>query len=175
MTGQGAVRPGPDSDPAAGAAKSSTRRGRRSASRLAAVQALYQIELGGGDPTGVIADFLGHHQGAALDGQGLAPADSDFFQTLAQGVSDRLPEVDQILSDALSNQSVDRLDATLRALLRAGTFELMAVLDVPARASIDEYLDLAHAFFSGSEPKLVNGVLDHIARDLRPDELNQKT
>lgn len=142
---------------------------------MAAVQALYQIELGGGDPAHVIADFLDHHQGAALDGQGQAPADPDFFYTLANGVSDRLADVNRILSNALTNQSVDRLDATLRALLRAGVYELMAVTDVPARAAIDEYLDLAHAFFSGSEPKLVNGVLDHVARDLRPNDLNQKS
>ena len=144
---------------------------RRSASRLAAVQALYQIELGGGHPADVIAGFVDHHQGAALDGDVRAPADREFFQALALGASDRLAEVDRVLADALENRTVERLDATLRALLRMGAYELMAVRDVPARVAINEYMDLAHAFFSGSEPKLVNGVLDHIARDLRPEDL----
>lgn len=144
---------------------------RRSGARLAAVQALYQIELGGGDPGQVIAEFFRLHDGPELNGAPAAEADPDFFRALAQGTIDRLEEVDQVLAGALENRTVGRLDATLRALLRAGAFELMAHGDVPARVAINEYLDLAHAFFSGAEPGLVNGVLDRIARDLRADEL----
>jgi len=144
----------------------------RSASRLAAVQALYQVELGGGVPDEVVEGFLDIHQGAALDvdGPDSAPADREFFGMLAQGVSDQMIAVDRALADTLQNQTVERLDAILRAVLRVGAYELMSQKEIPARVIISEYLDLAHAFFSGSETKLVNGVLDKIAQDLRPDE-----
>ena len=142
----------------------------RSASRLAAVQALYQVELGGGAPGDVFAEFLDFHHGAALAGPDLAPADREFFQVLAHGTSDQMEEVDRLLAAALKNHTVGRLDAILRAVLRVGTYELIGLKEIPARVVICEYLDLAHAFFSGSEPKLVNGVLDHIAQSLRPDE-----
>jgi len=142
----------------------------RSASRLAAVQALYQVELGGGAPEDVFPGFLDVHHGAALDGPDQAPADPEFFRVLAQGTSDQMEEVDRLLAEALQNHTVGRLDAILRAVLRAATYELIGLKEIPARVVISEYLDLAHAFFSGSESKLVNGVLDHIARILRPTE-----
>ena len=142
----------------------------RSASRLAAVQALYQVDLGGGAPEDVFAGFLDVHQGAALAGPDQAPADREFFRVLAQGTSDQMEEVDRLLAAALKNHTVGRLDAILRAVLRVGTYELIGLKENPARVVISEYLDLAHAFFSGSEPKLVNGVLDHIAHILRANE-----
>jgi N utilization substance protein B len=105
-----------------------------------------------------------------VDGPDSAPADREFFRMLAQGVSDQMIAVDRVLADTLQNQTLERLDAILRAVLRVGAYELMSQKEIPARVIISEYLDLAHAFFSGSETKLVNGVLDKIAQDLRPDE-----
>ncbi|MBT3395873.1 MAG: transcription antitermination factor NusB [Alphaproteobacteria bacterium] len=142
----------------------------RSASRLAAVQALYQVELGGGVAEDIFEGFLDIHQGAALDGPDSAPADREFFRMLAQGVSDQIVAVDRALTNSLQNQTVERLDAILRAVLRVGAYELMSQAETPARVIISEYLDIAHAFFAGSEPKLVNGVLDNIAQGLRPNE-----
>jgi N utilization substance protein B len=144
----------------------------RSSARLAAVQALYQLELSGGIADDVIEGFFEIHQGAVLgvDGPDSAPADQEFFRMLSQGVSDQMVAVDRVLADTLKNQMVERLDVILRAILRAGSYELMSQKQIPARVIISEYLDLAHAFFGGSEPKLVNGVLDKIAQGLRPDE-----
>ena len=96
------------------------------------------------------------------------------FADLVRGVSARRTEVDDVIAGALSNQRrIARLEVILRALLRAAVFELLATADVPARVIINEYVDVAHAFFAGAEPGLVNGVLDRAARDLRPGELGE--
>ena len=148
-----------------------TRGNRRSASRLAAVQALYQIEFGGGEPDVVIEEFVDRRLGAEVDGDRYADADADFFRAVVRGGAGRSVEVAALLDDALGpERTPQRLDGILRALLRAATFELLGRKDVPARVVLDEYLDVAHAFFSGPEPKLVNGVLDALAHRLRPDE-----
>ena len=146
--------------------------GRRSAARLAAVQALYQIEFGGGAPESVITDFVDHRLGAEVDGEVYAEADSDFFRSVVRGGAGRTLELDELLTEALQPaRTPGRLDGILRALLRAAVFELLARKDVPARVVIDEYIDVAHTFFSGPEPGLVNGVLDGLARRLRPGEV----
>lgn len=144
----------------------------RSASRLAAVQAFYQIEFGGGCAEDVIAEFLEHRLGASVDGDRYAAADPDFFHAVVRGGIARAAEIETLLSDALSRQRLpSRLDGILRSLLCAAAFELLGRRDVPARVVIDEYLDVAHAFFVGTEPKLINGVLDAVARRLRPEEV----
>lgn len=145
---------------------------RRSVSRLAAVQALYQVEFGGGRPDDVIDEFLSHRLGAEIDGERLAEADPDFFRALVRGGAGRQEELDALLKGSLTkSREPGRLDGILRALLRAAAFELLARKDVPARVVITEYIDVAHAFFTGPEPKLVNGVLDNLARHLRPSEV----
>ncbi|MBM3506945.1 MAG: transcription antitermination factor NusB [Alphaproteobacteria bacterium] len=145
---------------------------RRSVARLVAVQALYQIEFGGGRPDEVIAEFVDHRFGAEIDGARLGEADADFFRALVRGGAGRQDELDALLKGSLSKaREPSRLDGILRALLRAAAFELLARKDVPARVVIAEYLDVAHAFFTGPEPKLVNGVLDNLARHLRPSEI----
>lgn len=150
----------------------SSRGSRRSASRLAAVQAMYQIEFGGGEPEAVISEFIDRRLGAEVDGDRYAEADPEFFRAVVRGGAGRTGELDALLDDALGpKRSPERLDGILRALLRAATFELVGRKDVPVRVVLDEYLDVAHAFFSGPEPKLVNGVLDALAHRLRPDEL----
>jgi transcription antitermination protein NusB len=147
---------------------------RRSAARLAAVQALYQIDLGGGAPEAVIAEFRVHRFGREIDGENYGDADTQLFAEIVAGVVERQAELDRALSGALTpDWPLERLETVLRAILRAGAFELLALAEVPARVVISEYLDIAHAFFAGKEPGLVNGVLDHIAHRLRPGDLEE--
>jgi N utilization substance protein B len=145
---------------------------RRGVARLAAVQALYQAELTGATGAEVVDEFIAHRLGRDIDGVTCAEADADFFAELVRGTLERQGEIDDLLGDALvEGWPLARLDRTLRAALRAGAFELLARPDVPARVVIDEYVDVAHAFFDGAEPGLVNGVLDGLGRRLRPGEL----
>ncbi len=145
---------------------------RRSVARLAAVQALYQVEFGGGRPDDVVDEYLSHRLGAEIDGQRMADPDPDFFRALVRGGTGRQEELDALLKGSLSkSREPSRLDGILRALLRAAAFELLARKEVPARVIISEYIDVAHGFFAGPEPGLVNGVLDNLARHLRPSEV----
>ncbi len=145
---------------------------RRGAARLAAVQALYQAEFTGAQGAQVVEEFIAHRLGRDLDGEGSARADPEFFAGLVRGTLKRRDEIDGLIGEALvEGWPLARLDKTLRATLRAGTFELLARPDIPARVVIAEYLDVAHAFFSGPESGLVNGVLDSLGRRLRPGEL----
>jgi transcription antitermination protein NusB len=145
---------------------------RRSVSRLAAVQALYQIDLSGAPPAAVVAEFQKHRLGREQDGENYGEADTALFADIVNGVIARQADIDSALSGALTaDWPLDRLETVLRAVLRAGAYELLARTDVPARVVISEYLDIAHAFFSGKEPGLVNGVLDRVAHVLRPGDL----
>ncbi len=140
---------------------------RRSAARLAAVQALYQMEMAGAPVETVIAEFL--RDGIDPDHRGAF--DEALFADIARGTTARLAELDARIGGALTpDWPLERLEAVLRAILRAGTYELAARIDVPAPVVISEYLEIAHAFFAGKEPGLVNGVLDRLARSLRPEE-----
>ncbi len=147
--------------------------GRRGLARLAAVQALYQIELTSADPGAVVSEFLSHRLGREIDGDQYADADRSFFADLVKGCTERRTDVDAIVASALpSDWPLARLESVLRAILRAGCYELLARSDVPARVVMNEYVEIAHAFFSGKEPGMVNGVLDHVARSLRAAELS---
>ncbi len=148
---------------------------RRSATRLAAVQALYQIELTGSEVDGVVEEFRKHRLGVDDEDSATEKADNRLFAELVTGVMAHRAELDALLAPALvEGWSLDRLEVVLRCILRLGTFELMACGRVPARVVISEHVDLAHAFFSGGEPGMVNGVLDRLARNLRPGELEAK-
>lgn len=152
--------------------RSATALRRRSVARLAAVQALYQIDLSGAPPASVVTEFQKHRLGREQDGENYGEADTALFADIVNGVIARQAELDSALSGALTaDWPLDRLETVLRAVLRAGAYELLARTDVPARVVISEYLDIAHAFFSGKEPGLVNGVLDRIAHVLRPGDL----
>jgi N utilization substance protein B len=143
---------------------------RRTAARLAAVQALYQIELTDASPEGVIREFAQH--GLAADGDRFGEVDEPFFADLVRGTASRQAEIDHLLREALTpDWPVERLERVLRAILRAGAYELLGCEDVPVAVVITEYLDIGHAFFAGKEPGLVNGVLDRLARTVRPGEL----
>jgi N utilization substance protein B len=144
--------------------KRGSNRSRRAAARIAAVQALYQIDLTSGEPAKVVAEFRQHR----IDG---GKADRDFFGEIVEGVSTRHVEIDALLTPLLAEGwALPRLETVLRATLRAGAFELLARGDVPARVVIDEYVNVARAFFSDKEPGVVNGILDRLARSLRAAE-----
>lgn len=142
---------------------------RRSAARLAAVQALYSMEI-----TGVTAEEALTELRDRLDGEPrgrMADPSLDLVGLLVEGATAEGALLDEMIGNALSRDwTVDRLEAVLRAILRAGAFELKARPQTPARVAISEYVDVAHAFYSGPEPGLVNAVMDKIARTLRADE-----
>src|SRR5262245_24627274 len=143
----------------------------RGAARLGAVQALYQMDVGGAPLPAVIAEFEAHRLGSELEGEQLRPADVYFFRSIVSGVVDQQRQIDPVIHAALPpTWPLTRIDLTLRAILRCGVFELLSRRDVPARVAISEYVDIAKAFFSADEPGLVNGVLDRVARDTRPEE-----
>ena len=143
----------------------------RSAARLAAVQALYQMDIAATDIADVIAQFQTHRFGS--DGEGGAPevADRLFFAELLRGVVRRQRDIDPVLDAKLAEGwRLNRLDSILRATLRSAAFELLERRDVPAKVVVNEYVNIAKAFFSGDEPKVVNAVLDRIAREQRAQE-----
>lgn len=147
----------------------SAERRARTVARLAAVQALYQMELAGTGVEAVIQEFLDHRFESDLDGEPLAEADHVYFAEIMRGVVDGQAEVDHAVTKRLAaGWRLERLDATVRAMLRAGAFELMRRPDVPVEIVIDEYVELAKAFFpEPTEAKFVNAALDGVARDVR--------
>jgi transcription antitermination protein NusB len=151
------------------ASKSETRARLRRAARLSAVQALYQMDVSGQGAASVVRQFRDHRFGHEGEPGDYMEVDEDFFEDLLIGIVERQDEVDVHISGTLKEGwRLSRLDATLRAILRAGGFELLARSDVPASVVINEYVDVAHAFFEGAEPGVVNGALDSLSRTLRP-------
>ena len=143
----------------------------RSVARLAAVQALYQMEVSGAGVEAVVREFSDHRFDRALggeEGESLAAADEIFFAELVRGVVERQRQVDAAIARRLAQGwRLERLDATVRAILRAGAFELSHRPDVPVEVVLNEYVDLARSFFEGPEPGFVNAALDGLARDVR--------
>lgn len=140
----------------------------RAAARLAAVQALYQLEMEGTALPLLLDEFHRHRLGAEIEGDQYAEAEVPFFDAVVQGVAARLDEIDAILSERLAEGwKLERLDKTMLQILRAGSWELMARADVPTGSAISEYVDVAHAFFEPREAKFVNGVLDAVAKAVR--------
>ena len=145
----------------------------RSVARLAAVQALYQMEVSGVGAEAVIREFAEHRFDRGLPAEGgedmtLATADEAFFADLVRGVVASQGEIDSAIARRLaSGWRLERIDATVRAMLRAGAYELAHRPDVPTEVAIDEYVELAKSFFEGPEPGFVNGALDAVAQDVR--------
>ena len=140
----------------------------RSAARLAAVQALYQHEMEATAVPKLLHEFHQHRLGAEIEDDLYAEADVDFFNDIVQGATARLDEIDALIAGKLAKGwSLARLDRTMLQILRAGTYELLARADVTVATVIDEYLDVAHAFFDAREAKFVNGVLDALAKEHR--------
>ena len=140
----------------------------RSAARLAAVQALYQLDMEAPTLAKLLDEFHRHRLGAEIEGDQYAEAEVAFFDDVVQGVAARREEIDGLIAGKLAEGwKIERLDKTMLQVLRAGTFELLARADVPTAAAITEYVDVAHAFFEAREAKFVNGVLDAIAKVVR--------
>lgn len=145
----------------------------RSVARLAAVQALYQMEVSSAGAETVIREFSEHRFDRDLPGESgedmtLAQADEVFFADLVRGVVEHQKAIDSAVVKRLATGwKLDRLDATVRAILRAGAYELSRRADVPTEVVIDEYVELAKSFFEGPEPGFVNGALDAVAQDVR--------
>ena len=140
----------------------------RSAARLAAVQALYQLDMEATSLARLLDEFHRHRLGAEIEGDQYAPAETAFFDDVVQGVAARRDEIDGLLAAKLATGwTLERLDKTLLQVLRAGAYELLARADVPTASVITEYVDVAHAFFESREAKFVNGLLDAVAKVVR--------
>lgn len=144
---------------------------KRAVARLAAVQALYQMEVTGAGARDIVKEFELFRLRQDLDGLTLRAIDAMWFESLVQGVVEHQRPIDHAIDEALkAGWPLARIDVTLRALLRAGVFELMHRPEVPVRVAISEYVEVAKAFFGGDEPRLANGVLDRIGRKVRPED-----
>jgi len=140
----------------------------RSAARLAAVQALYQQEMEGTPTARLLKEFHDHRLGATIEDAQYHTAERDFFDDIVTGTHARRAEIDGLISQRLAEGwTLERLDRPMRALLRAGAYELIARPDVPVASVITEYVDVAHAFFDKRESGFVNGLLDAIAKEAR--------
>nr|WP_298896914.1 transcription antitermination factor NusB [uncultured Altererythrobacter sp.] len=145
----------------------------RSAARLAAVQALYQQQMEGTALARLLNEFHQHRLGREVDdedheGEVFADAEVDFFDDIVSGFDARREEIDDLLVGKLADGwTIARLDKTMLQILRAGAYELIAREDVPAASAINEYVDVAKAFFDDREAKFVNGILDAVAKDVR--------
>jgi N utilization substance protein B len=148
--------------------RTATRSKARAAARLAAAQALYQHEMEGTPILQLLHEFHQHRLGATIEDAEYAEAEVDFFDDVVKGASARRDEIDVIIKGKLSSGwSLERLDRAMRAILRAGTYELLARPDVPAAVVVTEYVDVAHAFFDKREAGFVNGLLDAVSKDVR--------
>jgi len=144
------------------------KRARRAGARLAAVQAIYQMEQTEQSTNAVIADFMEDRLGLDAEGTPIEEADPDLFKGIVHGVVERQDDVDAAIMKRLAGGwKIERLDSTSRAILRAAVFELIDNISLPPQILLDEYVSIAHAFFEGAEPKFINGLLDAVARDVR--------
>jgi transcription antitermination protein NusB len=147
---------------------------RRGAARLAAVQALYQMDIAGAGVNDVFAEFESHWIGGEVEGEKYLPAEAAFFRDVVSGVVRDQARLDPLIDDALSRGwPLKRIDAILRAVLRAGAYELEHRKDIPGRVVVSEYVDVANAFVDREETGMVNAVLDQIGRQFRPDEFSR--
>ncbi len=148
--------------------RTATRSKARAAARLAATQALYQHEMEGTPVLRLLHEFHQHRLGATIEDAEYAEAEVEFFDDVVKGATARRDEIDALVSAKLAKGwSLERLDRAMRAILRAGTYELLARPDVPVATVITEYVDVAHAFFDKREAGFVNGLLDAVAKDAR--------
>jgi N utilization substance protein B len=150
------------------ASRNQTRSLSRSAARLAAVQALYQMEMECTPLAKLLHEFHEHRLGATIEDATYACAEQAFFDDIVSGADARREEIDALIAGKLAaGWTLERLDKPMKALLRAGTYELIARADVPVASVIDEYLDVADAFYDKKERGFVNGLLDAIAKTVR--------
>jgi transcription antitermination protein NusB len=147
---------------------------KRGAARLGAVQALYQMDLAGTGLNDILAEFESHWLGGEVEGTQYRPAEAAFFRDIVGGVVREQSRLDPLIDAALARGwPLKRIEAVLRAILRAGCYELACRIDVPARVVTSEYVDVASAFVGEDETGMVNAVLDQLARQLRSEELER--
>ncbi|WP_400767273.1 transcription antitermination factor NusB [Methylosinus sporium] len=147
----------------------------RSAARLAIVQALYQMEVAGKGLNEIYAEFEAHWIGREIEGDQYKPAELQFFRDIVKGVLDNQATIDRALDQALQGGwPLQRIEAVMRAILRAGGFELGFRRDIPVKVVIKEYVDVAGAFFGATESGMINAVLDRLARQARPEHFSEK-
>ena len=145
---------------------------RRSAARLAAVQALYQLEFAGGGAEAVVGEFNRYRFGGEQDGERLVEADPALFGELVLGTTRNRNDIDAALTAVFdAGWDLARLDLLARAILRAGAFEILMRPDIDPPLTISEYVDVAKSFFERREPGLINGILDRLARETRPGDM----
>ena len=148
--------------------KPASRSRRRSAARLAAVQALYQRQMEGTPLAKLLDEFHQHRLGHEIEDEQYVRAEVEFFDDVVSGVIAREEEIDaQLAARLTSDWRLERLDKTMLQILRAGAYELIARPDIPAGTIISEYLDVAHAFFEKGDTRIVNGVLDAVGKAVR--------
>jgi N utilization substance protein B len=156
------------------ATKDARKANKRGAARLAAVQALYQMEIAGTGINEILAQFESHWLGREVEGAQYLPAEAAFFRDVVSGVVREQRKIDPLIDEVLSKSwPLKRIEAILRAALRAGAYELDHRRDVPARVVVTEYADVAAAFVERDETGMVNAVLDQLARQLRADEFGR--
>jgi N utilization substance protein B len=145
-------------------------RRRRSAARLAAVQALYQQASQGTPQAKLLTEFHDHRLGGEVEGEQLSAADQPFFDDVVIGTLARSAELDELITGFLgSGWTLERLDRLMLQILRAGAFEMVARPDVPRAAVVSEYVDVAHAFYDSREAGFVNALLDRLGKSVRPE------
>jgi N utilization substance protein B len=156
------------------APKDGRRANRRGAARLAAVQALYQMDLAATSLSDILAEFENHWIGREVEGEQYLPAEAAFFREVVSGVVAEQRKLDPLIDAALVHGwPLKRIETVLRAILRAGAYELDHRRDVPARVVVSEYVDVAHAFVDAEETGMVNAVLDQLARQIRAEEFGR--
>ena len=144
---------------------------RRGAARLAAVQALYQMDIAGTDLSEILAEFESHWLGGEVEGDKYLPADANLFRDIVRGVVADQRKLDPVIDQVLTKGwPLKRIEALVRAVLRAGAFEIENRKDIPARVIVSEYVDVANAFVDRDETGMVNAVLDMLARSARAEE-----
>lgn len=147
----------------------------RGSARLGAVQALYQMDIGGTPLRQVMEEFELYRLGKEVDEELYRPADVTYFRDLVSGVVRDQRQLDPQIHEALEKGwPLARIDSTMRAILRCGLYEVLRNKDVPVPVIVSEYVDVANAFFEGDEPRMVNGVLDSLARKIRAEEMKPK-
>jgi len=154
--------------------KDARKANKRGAARLAAVQALYQMDLAGTGLNEILAEFESHWIGREVEGAQYLPAEAAFFRDIVSGVVHEQRELDPLIDEAMSKGwPLKRIETVLRAALRAGAYELIHRTDVPARVVVAEYADVVAAFVERDETGMVNAVLDQLARRVRADEFGR--
>jgi N utilization substance protein B len=153
--------------------KDARKANKRGAARLAAVQALYQMDLAGTGINEIFAEFESHWLGGEVEGAQYRPAEAAFFRDVVGGVVREQSRLDPLIDAALTRGwPLKRIETVLRAVLRAGAYELAHRNDIPARVVVTEYVDVAGAFVEADETGMVNAVLDQLARQMRAAEFD---